>query len=407
MCAAIAPSKSPVESIAATTVSTHTDWHALEAQAVSASLKTDPNLGLTTSEVIERQHLYGRNVLQQIQPRPAWRVLIDQFASIVIALLAVAAVISWATGDRAEAIAILVVLLINATVGFATEWQAGRALDALRRQSRTFSRVRREGFESTVDAQELVPGDIIILNAGDRVPADARLLEAARVETEESALTGESTTVEKTIHAVSAQTPLTERHSMLYLGTAIGAGHALAIVVRTGVATELGKIGRLIATSTKEPSPLELQPAHLGRRLVYLVLAIAAIVMFTGWLRGDGLWMMVEVGISLAVAAVPEGLPAVTTLILALGVLRMAQQRAIVRRLPAVETLGSTTVICADKTGTLTENQMTVREYYLSDGRHIQIDGFTSPIGDDEIFEDAVRIGVLCNEASFHAEAKD
>jgi Ca2+-transporting ATPase len=334
-------------------------------------------------------------------------VLIDQFANIVIALLAIAAVISWATGDGAEAIAILIVLILNAAVGFATEWQAGRALDALRRQSRTLTRVRRDGFESTVDAEELVPGDIIILNAGDRVPADARLLDVLRLEVEESALTGESTTVEKNVRAVSAHTPLAERRSMLYLGTAVAAGRGEAIVVGTGLATELGKVGRLVATSTKERSPLEIQLAQLGRRLVYLVLAIAAIVMVTGWLRRDGLWLMVEVGISLAVAAVPEGLPAVTTLILALGVLRMAQQRAIMRRLSAVETLGSTTVICADKTGTLTENRMTVREYYLSDGRRVEIGDGETPLENDPLLQQAVRIGVLCNEASFRADATD
>ena len=194
---------------------------------------------------------------------------------------------------------------------------------------------------------------------------------------------------------------------MLYLGTAIAAGRAVAMVVNTGTATQLGKIGRLVATSTKERSPLEIQLAQLGRRLVYLVLAIAAIVMLTGWLRGDGLWLMVEVGISLAVAAVPEGLPAVTTLILALGVLRMAQQRAIMRRLSAVETLGSTTVICADKTGTLTENRMTVREYYLADGRCIEIGECENQLENDALLQQAVRIGVLCNEASFRAEATD
>lgn len=398
MCAVVVSSKQ---------AAVQTDWHAVEAYAVASAFAADPKLGLTRAQVVERQHEYGRNALQQIQSRPAWRVLIDQFASIVIALLAVAAGISWATGEGAEAIAILVVLVINAAVGFVTEWQAGRALDALRRQSRTLSRVRRNGFESTVEAEELVPGDIVILNAGDRVPADVRLLETVSVEAEESALTGESTTVEKTVRAVAKQAPLAERHSMLYLGTAIAAGHAVAMVVSTGVATELGKIGRLVATSTKERSPLELQLANLGRRLVYLVLIIAAVVMFTGWLRGDGLWMMVEVGISLAVAAVPEGLPAVTTLILALGVLRMAQQRAIMRRLPAVETLGSTTVICADKTGTLTENRMTVREYYLSDGRQIEINGSQNTTGSDELLEQAVRIGVLSNEASFQAESND
>jgi Ca2+-transporting ATPase len=384
-----------------------TSWHALEPSAVTHSLDVNPQVGLTRAQVAERQLRYGRNALQKIQSRSAWRVLIDQFANIVIALLAIAAAIAWITGDGAEAIAILVVLVLNAAVGFATEWQAGRALDALRRQAHTTSRVRRDGVEITIDAEELVPGDIVILNAGDRVPADARLLEALRLEAEESALTGESTTVEKTSDTVAEQTPLAERRSMLYLGTAIAAGRAVAIVVSTGTATQLGKIGRLVAVSTKERSPLEIQLAHLGRRLVYLVLVIAAVVMVTGWLRGDGLWMMVEVGISLAVAAVPEGLPAVTTLILALGVLRMAQQRAIMRRLPAVETLGSTTVICADKTGTLTENRMTVREYYLSDGRQIDIDESQHALEGDELLEQAVRVGVLCNEASFRAEADD
>ena len=381
------------------------DWHALEASAVTAELDVDPQSGLSASQVNERQRRYGRNALQQVKSRPAWRILVDQFASIVIALLAFAAAVAWLTGDGVEAIAILIVLVLNAVVGFATEWQAGRALDALRRQSRTTSRVRRDGFEATVDAEDLVRGDIIILNAGDRVPADARLLEAVRLETEESALTGESTTVEKSIAPVSAESSLAERHSMLYLGTAIAAGHGVAVVVSTGAATQLGKIGRLVATSTKEHSPLEIQLADLGRRLVYLVLMVAAIVMLTGWLRGDGLWLMVQVGISLAVAAVPESLPAVTTLILALGVLRMARQRAIIRRLAAVETLGSTTVICTDKTGTLTENRMSVREYYLSDSRRIEIE--TGEHSDNKLLQQAVLIGVLCNEASFHAGAND
>ena len=396
-----------VKSAGEISVSGQTDWHALEVDAALSSLDVDPRSGLTITEVTERQRRYGPNALQSIQARPAWRVLVDQFASIVIALLAIAAAIAWLMGDGAEAIAILVVLVLNAAVGFATEWQAGRALDALRRQSRTSSRVRREGFETTVDAEDLVPGDVIILNAGDRVPADARLLEAVRLEAEESALTGESTTVEKSIDAVPVQTTLAERRSMLYLGTAIAAGRAVAVVVSTGTATQLGKIGRLVATATKERSPLEIKLAHLGRRLVYLVLAIAAIVMVTGWLRGDGLWLMLEVGISLAVAAVPEGLPAVTTLILALGVLRMARQHAIMRRLAAVETLGSTTVICTDKTGTLTENRMTVREYYLSDDRRIEVEGGEASLENDQLLQQAVRIGVLCNEASFRAGATD
>jgi Ca2+-transporting ATPase len=382
-------------------------WHALDTAAAVDLLDSDLGRGLNTSEVSQRRLRYGPNAIQEIRPRPAWRILIDQFASIVIALLAVAAAVAWATGDTLESMAILAVLVLNAIVGFATEWQASRALDALRRQTRTVTRVRREGFETTVDAEDLVPGDIVILNAGDRVPADARLLETSRLQAEESALTGESTTVEKAIAPVEFATPLAERRSMLYLGTAIAAGRALAVVVSTGAETELGQVGRLVAISTKERSPLEVHLTQLGRRLVYLVLLVALIVIVTGWIRGDGLWMMVEVGISLAVAAVPEGLPAVTTLILALGVLRMARQHAIMRRLTAVETLGSTTVICADKTGTLTENRMTVREYYLADGRSIEINGLQSSLKDDELLERAVRVGVLCNEASFRTDTKD
>ena len=389
-------------------------WHALEAAAVAASLAVDPARGLASSDVDERRLTFGANAIQTILPRPAWRLLVDQFTSLVIGLLAVAAAVAWATGDDLEATAIIVVLVINAIVGFATEWQAGRALDALRRQARTITRVRRDGFEKTIDAEELVPGDIVVLNAGDRVPADARLIKAARLQVEESALTGESTTVEKGVEPVLVDMSLSERRSMLYLGTGIASGSAVALVVATGLQTELGRIGHLVATSQKEQSPLAQRLADLGRRLVYIVMIIAALVMVTGWLRGAGLWMMVEVGISLAVAAVPEALPAVTTLILALGVLRMARQRAIIRRLTAVETLGSASVICADKTGTLTENRMTVREYYLSDGRVIEIEKAGGEAGkdrtsieDDQLLLRAVRIGVLCNEAAFNATAGD
>jgi Ca2+-transporting ATPase len=376
----------------------------MDAVAAVAALEANPALGLTAAEVDRRRLRLGRNAIQEIRPRPAWRILVDQFANIVIALLAVAAGVAWVTGDILEAMAILVVLLINAFVGFATEWQAGQALNALRRQARTIARVRRNSSEAIVDAEELVPGDIIILNAGDRVPADVRLLEAFSLQAEESALTGESATVDKDVAPVSVKALLAERRSMLYLGTAISSGRAVALVVETGKNTELGRVGRLVATSVKERSPLETQLATLGNRLVYIVLMVAFVVMVTGWLRGDGLWMMVEVGISLAVAAVPEGLPAVTTLILALGVLRMARQRAIMRRLTAVETLGSTTVICADKTGTLTENRMTVREYYLADGRTIEVEGSECSAANDPLLERALRVGVLCNEAVFRPQ---
>jgi Ca2+-transporting ATPase len=381
--------------------------HSTKALEVARRFNVDPTFGLSNAEVSSRTLRYGPNTIRSVRPRSPWRILIDQFASIVVALLAVAAAVAWITSDLLEALAILVVLFINALVGFVTEWEASRALEALRRQTRTTTRVRREELERTVDAEELVPGDIIILNSGDRVPADARLFECYGLQTEESALTGESTPVDKDVEPVPEGTALAERSSMLYLGTAVAAGRAVAIVVNTGVHTELGSVGRLVATSTKERSPLEISLAQLGRRLVYIVLAVAFVVTVTGWLRGDGLWVMVEVGISLAVAAVPEGLPAVTTLIFALGVLRMSRQRAIMRRLTAVETLGSTTVICADKTGTLTENRMKVREYYLSDGRTVEVEGGECSAEGDDLLERALRIGVLCNEAVFRSDGKE
>ncbi len=378
--------------------------HALEAAAVAQSLTVDSAVGLNSAEVEQRRARYGDNALATAQSRAAWRILLDQFKSLVVALLSVAAVVAWLTGDKVEAVAILVVLGLNALIGFVTEWQAGRALNALRLSSHTTARVRREQREAMIDTAELVPGDVVILNAGDRVPADLRLLEAASLRAEESALTGESAPVEKAVAAVAAESVLAERHSMLYLGTIIAAGHAVAVVTATGAQTEMGKIGHLVASVPDEATPLERRLDEMGRHLVLLVLVIAAAVIVMGWLRGETWWAMIEVGISLAVAAVPEGLPAVTTLILALGVLRMARERAIVRRLSAVETLGSTTVICSDKTGTLTENRMTVREYQLANGNAIKLD---APPANDELLNRAVRAGVLCNEAAFHPDAKE
>jgi P-type Ca2+ transporter type 2C len=381
--------------------------HAVEVADTLRALGVDLRRGLTNEEAAQRRARHGMNVLQIIRPRPAWRILLDQFQSLIVGLLGLAAVVAWATGEAVEAAAILVVLILNAFVGFATEWQAGRALDALRRQARTQARVRRDGREIILDAADLVPGDIIVLNAGDRVPADARIIEAASLRVEESALTGESGTVGKAVIPVASEALLAERHSMVYLGTTIVAGHAVAVVTATGAGTELGRIGRLVAEVPDESTPLERRLAELGRRLVYIVLAIAAVVIVAGWLRGDNLWMMVKVGVSLAVAAVPEGLPAVTTLILALGVLRLARARAIVRRLPAVETLGSTTIICTDKTGTLTENRMTVREYRLAGGQTLELNGSRPLFEDNPLLARALRVGVLCNEAVLDPQAPD
>ena len=325
--------------------------------------------GLSSEEAAKRHETFGPNAVVGEAGPPAWRIFARQFASIVVALLAAAAAVAFLTHDRVEGLAIVAVLLINAVVGFVTEWRSQRALESLRSHVRTSARVLRDGVQTIVDAVDLVPGDVVFLDSGARVPADAEIAEAHGLSIEEAALTGESVPTAKAAG------------TMAYLGTTVTSGRGTAVVRAIGAQTEIGRIGKLIRDVAIEPTPLEQRLAALGRRLVWIVLVIGAAVVVAGILRGDPLWQMVEVGISLAVAAVPEGLPAVTTLILAIGVLRMARRHAIVRKLPAVETLGSTTVICTDKTGTLTLNRLTLCEIDAPDPN------------------DLLRIGALCSDA--------
>lgn len=378
--------------------------HGHHGDFVAETLGVDVEQGLSDSEAALRLKLNGPNTLEKQDGTAWWRLLLRQFSSIVVWLLLAATVVAWLTNGVVEAAAIFTVLLLNAIIGFAIEWKAGRELDALRDQTITTARVRREGRAKTVDASELVIGDIIIVNAGDRVPTDARLLEAANLQADESALTGESLPVTKTIESVSVSSILTERRSMLYLGTMVVAGRGVAIVTATGTNTEIGRVGQLLAKTQSEKTPLERRLESLGKILVYIVLAIAAVIFIAGLLQGDDPGLMLEVSISLAVAAVPEALPTMTTLILALGVLRMAHQQAIVRRLSAVEALGSTTVICCDKTGTLTENRMTVKEYRLADGQVLDPD-HGGACGD--LLTRLLRVSVLCNDATFDSRTVD
>jgi len=351
------------------------------AAVIADELGVDGSRGLTAAQVLQQRERFGANVVIRDASRSLWIIALRQFYSIVIALLGAAAVIAFATRDTAEGSAIIGVLLINALVGFVVEWRSERALQSLRIQVRTTARVLRDGVQSNIDAEDLVPGDVILLDPGAHIPADARLLETMALRVEEAALTGESAPVTKSADAVPTDAPLADRTSMVFLGTLATAGRAHAVVTATGDATELGKIGRLVRDIELQPTPLEQRLASLGRTLVWIVLGIGTVVAIAGALRGNPLWAMIEVGISLAVAAVPEGLPAVTTLILSVGVLRMARRHAIVRKLPAVETLGSTTVICTDKTGTLTMNQLTVRRIEAADSREL------------------LRIGALCSDA--------
>lgn len=376
---------------------------AAKAEDVLARFEVDPAHGLASSEAAARLLKNGPNKLEESHGIPPWKMLLKQFSSVIVWLLAAAAIGAFATGSSIEALAIVVVLVINAWIGFGIEWQADNSLQALRKATRITTRVKRDGHVQTIDSSQIVPGDIIVLVAGDRVPADARLVEAIDLSTDESTLTGESLAVEKSIDAVDATAPIADQRPMVFLGTNVVTGRAVAVVTSTGSRTELGNIGRMLGYTLERKTPLERRLADLGRRLVYIVLTIAAIVLLLGLLRGEQPVLMVEVAISLAVAAVPEALPAVTTLILALGVLRMARRSAIVRHLAAVETLGSTTVICTDKTGTLTENRLSVQELFLSDGSAVRVAAkILDPSGANELVIRLLRVGVLCNEAAFH-----
>ena len=388
-------------------------WHALSLAEAFERLQANDAQGLTMVEAAQRLTQYGPNTLAQARERSAWSILVAQFQSIIVALLVVATVIAFAMGEAIEGIAILVVIVINAAIGFLTEWKAQQALSALQQQSVKRAHVIRGGAEFKIPAAELVPGDLIVLAAGARVPADGRIVECVRLQIEEAALTGESNAVTKIIDPLDDKgAALGDRLNMAFLGTTITDGRGRLLVTATGAQTEVGKIGILIDEATTRATPLEQKLARLGRLLIVLVLVLCAVIVLAGWLRGvSDFWHMLEIGLSLAIAAVPEGLPAVSTMTLALGMQRMARMRALVRRLPAVETLGSTTVICTDKTGTLTKNEMTVCVYVL-DQRRVEVTGAGyEPVGkfqdgdkpldslSDEQLTLALRIGLLCNDA--------
>jgi P-type Ca2+ transporter type 2C len=336
---------------------------------------TDAEVGLRTPEAQRRLHAVGPNRIADHRETPLWRLALAQFRSLVVLLLLAGAGIAAALGERAEAVAILAALLLNAAIGFISEWRARVSLARLRALAVPHATVRRDGRLIRIAAAELVPGDVVLLEAGAAVPADARLLRSAALQVDESALTGESAGVWKDAQARPVPDgPLAERANMVHLGTAVLSGSGLALVTATGPATELGRIGHLVASTANRATPLERQVEALGRRLIILALGICAVVGLAGILHGEPIGLMLETAVSLAVAAVPEGLPAVLSLALAAGLWRLAGRGALVRRLAAVETLGSTTVICADKTGTMTENQMTVTTVMLA-GRRIQVGG--------------------------------
>ena len=350
-------------------------WHAAPIERVLADFSSSPQ-GLSAVEATRRLAQQGPNVLKEGKPISPWSIFLSQFKSLIIWILIVAGVISAALGEAVDAIAILAIVVLNAIIGFYQEFSAEKSIAALKKMTAPHAKVRRDGKIHDVPASEVVPGDLIAFEAGDLIAADARLLEAASLKCIEAALTGESEAVEKNPETLKeSKIPLGDRVNMVFTGTSVAAGQGCAVVVATGMDTEIGHIAGLIEqAAADEGTPLQQKLQAFGRVLVWASLGIVALLFVLGLVRGIEFLELFLTSVSLAVAAVPEGLPAVVTVALALGVMRMARRRALVRRLPAVETLGSTTVICTDKTGTLTVGQMTVRELYVS-GRTYEVAG--------------------------------
>jgi len=389
--------------------------HAQTPEALSGALKVERNRGLSGAEVRRRLAIYGPNLLKQAKPQSIWLIFADQFRSLVVWLLLAAGALAFWFSEWTEGVAILVVIAINTAIGFTAEIKAIRSMEALRRMARVSTRVLRNGRIREVPAQELVPGDIVLLEAGDVVTADLRIVASSGLCADESTLTGESLPVDKSADLLPDETPLIERHNMLFKGTATTRGTATGVVVATGMATELGRISALVEAAESTASPLEKRLDSLSTRLVGVTLVLAVLIAVTGVSVGQDLFLMLETAIALAVAAVPEGLPIVATLALARGMWRMLRRNVLIERLSAVETLGATTVIFTDKTGTLTENRMTVQKVALYDGtvtlgegdQAFAKDGQSVEVADDPQLAAALEIAALCNTASLPPLAED
>ncbi len=341
------------------------NWHTLTTDEVALRLDTSPGSGLSSEQAEKRLSLHGPNALQEKRARSPGSMLIDQFSDFMIIVLIGAAVVSGIVGDIEDTIAILVIVILNAVIGFAQEYRAERAMAALKQMAAASARVLRDGHIETIAATELVPGDLILLQAGNVVPADLRIMEAARLKIDESALTGESVAVEKQTQPLDiGEAPLGDKTCLAYKGTIVTSGRARGLVVATGMSSELGKIASMLGEGVETRTPMQKRLARFGKRLALAALAICVLVFIVGVLRGEPFLLMFMTAVSLAVAAIPEALPAVVTISLALGARKMIRQHALIRRLPAVETLGSVTFICSDKTGTLTQNRMHVTEIY-------------------------------------------
>ncbi len=388
------------------------DWHTMAVEEVSRVLRSDPETGLSQKEAARRLEEFGPNALEEHKGPSIVKMFLRQFNDTMVLVLLGAASLSFFLGEMVDAVTITAIVMLNALLGLLQEYRAERSIETLKELSAPMARVVRDGHVQEIAATQVVPGDVVLLEGGNRVPADARVLVSTGLEVSEAAITGESLPVRKGSTALSDPgTTLGDRTNMVYMGTTVTRGRGRAMVVATGMDTEMGNIAHLIEEAGREETPLQKRLAVLGRYLVVVCLAVSAVVSITGYLHGETFYRMFLAGISLAVAAIPEGLPAIVTICLALGVQRMVRRGAIIRSLPAVETLGCATVICSDKTGTLTRNEMTVvtvvtpeGQYevtghgYDPRGRFLEEGKPVAPAGEPVLVK-LLETGYLCNNA--------
>lgn len=392
-------------------------WHTLEAKDIAELLETQPVEGLSSSEAQERLQKTGPNELKEAPRAGFLQMVLDQFNNFIVIILILASIVSAFLGDYVEAVAILTIVVLNAILGVVQEQRAEEALAALRRLAAPEADVIRDGHRITIPARELVPGDMVILESGNYVPADMRLLETANLRIEEASLTGESEAVEKDANIILRQdVPLGDRRNTAFSGTLVAYGRGRGITVSTGMNTQIGMIAAMLQSVKEEETPLQRKLDQLGRTLGLAVLAISGLVFIAGWIQNFEPSEMFLVAVSLAVAAVPEGLPAVVTITLAIGMREMINRHALIRKLASVETLGSTTVICSDKTGTLTQNQMTVTQLWVdgvafnvsaksgSTKAIYKVDGNEVDLSDYPASTTALWVAALVNDAELEVE---
>lgn len=377
--------------------------HCSTKEEVISNLKVDPNKGLSASEAERRLLENGKNRLKETRPKAVWLIFFEQFLDPVVYILGGATILAFLFNEVIEGFAVLIVIFITAGIGFFMEWQAIRSVEALKKLVQAECRIIRDGKEILINVSLVVPGDIIILGAGDVVPADARILTTKSLAVKEAVLTGESNQVEKTTEALPLETPMAERTNMVYRGTIISRGSGRAVVTATGQKTVIGEIHSLTSEAEKETTPLEKRLQKLSRRLVWLTIVLAIIIILMGYFEGKEMLLMIKTGIALAVAAIPEGLPIVATIALARGMLKLSHRNVVIKKLEAVETLGSTGVICTDKTGTLTENHMSVHSILTADDT-LEPEDWGSKTKADQLlekgnFSNLLKVAILCNDS--------